>query len=217
MEIKEIVKYNTSLLFNKNYTIFILASLIVPVALNLSNAMYLEMIIPLCGIFIFNNIMFYEKELNICEAFFMSNIKKSTILLVRVLINIVYYILLSLLFYWYIRIILQNSYVDIFANPDEVNIIILLVIGCINFIYLGLIGMTISNVSKKPIIGLSISIAYGVIWMVQYYNLRDIIINPFSYSAGCEDYLIYKFITIIQIVILLKFNCYWVDNKFYRK
>ncbi|MCG8540225.1 MAG: hypothetical protein MJA82_09830 [Clostridia bacterium] len=216
MNIKRLIKYNLDILISKKYIVFFLATFLFPIALNFSNAMYFEMIIPLCGVFIFTNTMFYEKDYRVYQSFYMSSIKKSKIFLIRLLLNIIFYICIAIPFYFYIKVILKNTFVDAFANTSDVSWLIIIALGGINYLLFGLIGVTIANISGKPIMSIGITGAYVVIWMAEYVRFANVIINPFSYSAGCNDYIIYKIVTIILILIMLVFNCYYLDKKFYR-
>lgn len=213
----KLIKYNFNILKSKSYIVFLLATMLIPIALNFSNAMYFEMIIPLCGIFIFTNIMFYEKDYKVYQYFYMSDMKKSKIFLIRVLLNMIFYICISIPFYIYIKFILKNDFVDFFANTSDVSCFFIIALGGINYLLFGLIGVTIANVTRKPIIGIGLTGAYAIMWMTEYVTFIDIIFNPFSYSAGCYDYIIYKIVTIVIIIILMAFNCHYLDTKFYRE
>lgn len=213
---RQLIKYNYNILRSKRYVIFLLAAFLMPLALQFSNAMYFEMIIPLCGVFIFTNTMFYEKDHHIYQAFYMSSIKKSKIFLMRVLLNMIFYLCTAMPFYFYIKVVLNNTFVDAFANTGDVSWLVMIALGGINYLFFGLMAVTIAHISRKPIIGIGITGIYVIMWMSEYVRLTHIIINPFSYSAGCSDYIVYKIVTMILIGVLFIFNCYHLDNKFYQ-
>lgn len=217
MDIKKLIKYNLDILISKRYVVFFLATLLFPIALNFSNAMYFEIIIPLCGVFIFPNTMFYEKEYNVYPFFYMSSMKKSKTFLIRLLLNLIFYICIAIPFYFYIKVVLNNTFADIFGNTNNASLLIIVALGAINYLLFGLMSVTIANISGKPIMGIGITGAYVIAWMAKYVQFSSVIINPFSYSAGRSDYIIYKIVTIIFIIILIIFNCHYIDTKFYRQ
>lgn len=72
------------------------------------------------------------------------------------------------IFYIYPVKLKLNAIEDEFAYNHIEVIMLIFIAGGINFLFFGLLSTIISNTTNIPIVGLLISLVYGLIWMSQY-------------------------------------------------
>lgn len=212
---KDLIKIlivNIKILISRSYFIFLIVCFIVPAALNLSITIYFEMIIPISGTFLFSNMMLIEKKRGVGEQYYLTEYNKGYIFLLRTLINFIFYVICAGIFYIYLVKLKLNAIEDEFAYNHIEVVMLIFIVGGINFLFFGLLSTIISNATNIPIVGLLISLVYGLIWMSQYTNFSTLIFNPYSYSAGNSEPYIYKIVTLIFVCLLFLVNYRYCKN-----
>lgn len=198
----KIMVFNIQLLKGKKYFLFVIICLILPIALNLSTTIYFEMIIPISGTFLFSDIMAIEQQFGLAKQCAMTPYNKGLVFIARLIINFIFYIVMSFGFYAYLTIIQMNSIKDTFAQNDLNVVVLIFIVGGINFAFFGMLSAFTSLLAKSTLVGLLVSLLYGIVWMGQYTNFPEWLINPYPYSAGIDDAYKYKIIYLIFSLIL---------------
>lgn len=216
MEILNMWKYNLKLLSKRKMIIFFIFTLMIPFILNMSSMEYLEMCLPLFGIFLFSNIMLIEFDCKMVSSFSMTTASKSKCFLFRILNNIIFYTVLSVLFLIFIKVFKIDAQYE--YRVIDVSYITLLISGVINTALFSLISIAVSNITKNDILGMLGACAYWLFWFSVYgkASFNVLLLNPFSISAGIQGYFIYKVTTLILILVLIIYNLHYINKKLYK-
>lgn len=216
MEILNMWKYNLKLLSKRKMIIFFIFTLMIPFILNMSSMEYLEMCLPLFGIFLFSNIMLIEFDCKMVSSFSMTTASKSKCFLFRILNNIIFYTVLSVLFLIFIKVFKIDAQYEYRAMG--LSYITLLISGVINTALFSLISIALSNITKNDILGMLGACGYWLFWFIVYGKdgFKMWLLNPFSISAGVEGYFIYKVVTLVTILILIIYNLHYINKKLYK-
>lgn len=216
MEILDMWKYNLKLLSKRKIIIFSIFIFMVPLVLNMGSMEYLEMCLPLFGVFLFSNIMLIEFECKMVSSFSMTTSSKNKCFIFRMLNNIIFYIILSTLFLIFLNVSKIDAQYD--YRIGDVSNLTLLISGVVNTVLFSLISIAISNITKNDILGMMGACGYWMFWFVSYGKpgFSTLLINPFSISAGVDGYFIYKIVNIVFIVILIIYNLYYINKNLYR-
>lgn len=193
----DLIKLNLKLLNNKTYLLSFLFGLLLPLTIMLSIGMYFEMIIPMIAIIHFSIINDIEYKNKVEVPVYMTGNTLGKMYIIRIILDILFYALLSVLFYFYFKYIIKLSYQDPFAISDSAGVIVIILISIINYIYFGSISLFLTYFFKSNVFPIMISFGYLIFWMSNYINF-EILFNPFSFSAGM---LHYKFCKLIQLII----------------
>ncbi|WP_270505657.1 hypothetical protein [Paraclostridium sordellii] len=216
MEILDMWKYNLKLLSKRKMIIFFIFTLMLPFILNMSSMEYLEMCLPLFGVFLFSNIMLIEFDCKMVSSFSMTTSSKSKCFLFRILNNIIFYMVLSVLFLIFIKVFKIDAQYE--YRVIDVSYITLLISGVINTALFSLISIAVSNITKNDILGMLGACAYWLFWFSVYgkAGFNVLLLNPFSISAGIQGYFIYKVTTLILILVLIIYNLHYINKKLYK-
>ncbi|WP_394867083.1 hypothetical protein [Paraclostridium bifermentans] len=216
MEILNMWKYNLKLLSRRKMIIFFIFTLTIPFILNMSSMEYLEMCLPLFGVFLFSNIMLVEFDCNMVSSFAMTSESKSNCFLFRILNNIIFYIVLSVVFLMYLKAFKIDAQYE--YRSEDISYALLLISGVINTILFSLISIAVSNITKNDILGMLAASGYWLFWFIVYgkEGFKTFLLNPFSISAGVEGYFVYKAVTVILILILIIYNLNYINKKLYK-
>ena len=71
-----------------------------------------------------------------------------------------------------------------------------------------------SLLAKSPLVGLMVSLLYGIGWMGQYTNFSEWFMNPYPYSAGIDDAYKYKIIYLIFSLIFVVMEYMFSKQKY---
>ncbi len=170
------------------------------------------MIIPMNGAFLFSDIMMIEQRFGLAKQYTMTPYNKGIVFIVRLVINFIFYIVMSFGFYAYLTIIHLNSIEDTFAQNNLNVLVLIFIAGGINFVFLGMLSAITSCLAKSPLAGLLVSLVYSITWMGQYTNFSEWLINPYPYSAGNDDAYKYKIIYLI-VSLLFVFMEYMIAKQ----
>ncbi|OXZ38077.1 hypothetical protein [Finegoldia magna] len=198
----DLIKLNLKLLKNKTYLLSSLFGILLPLTIMLSIGMYFEMIIPMIAIIHFSIINDIEHKNKVEIPVYMTGQTLANMYIIRIVIDILFYIVLSVLFYFYFKYIVRSSYQDPFAISDSVGMVVIILISIINYIYFGSISLFLTSFFKNNVFPIIISFGYLIFWMSNYINF-EILFNPFSFSAGMLHYKLCKLIQLIISCILL--------------
>ena len=132
----EIMVFNIQLLKGKKYFLFVIICLMLPIALNLSTTIYFEMIIPISGTFLFSDIMAIEQQFGLAKQCAMTPYNKGIVFIACLIINFIFYIVMSFGFYAFLTMIQMNSIEDAFAQNNLNVVVLIFIVGGINFGFL---------------------------------------------------------------------------------
>lgn len=198
----DLINLNVKLLKNKTYLLSFLFGLLLPLTIMLSIGMYFEMIIPMIAIIHFSIINDIEYKNKVEVSVYMTGNTLGKMYIIRIILDILFYTVLSALFYFYFKYIIGSSYVDPFAISDSAGVIVIILISIINYIYFGSISLFLTSFFRSNVFPIMISFIYLIFWMSNYINFQ-ILFNPFSFSAGMLHYKICKLIQLIISIILI--------------
>lgn|GEM_PF-4773524 len=206
--------YNINLIVTPSYIVFIFAALMIPLFLNLTLSMYFEMIIPICSVIMFANIMMIEKDYDVYKNVNIASYKNGNIFLIRLLINFLFYLIISILFYIYIvKIINYKFSVDHFYSYDDIGFFeAVFVVGGISFLHIGLVAATIANKTQNVYAGVIVGYIYASTWIGLSSRFQNIMINPYPY-ASYSDHIIGSKLFITAVNIILATYNYRICNK----
>ena len=150
------------------------------------------------------------------SSFTMTSESKSNCFLFRILNNIIYYIVLSVVFLIYLKVFKIDAQYE--YRSEDISYALLLMSGVINTILFSLISIAVSNITKNDILGMLAASGYWLFWFIVYgkEGFKTCLLNPFSISAGVEGYFIYKVGTVILILILIMYNLNYINKKLYK-
>lgn len=210
-----IAKYNLRSLNFKNYIVFLIICLIYPYALTLSSTIYFEQLVPIPSVFLFSNMMLYEHDIGIESPFYMTATRKSIIFLIRVLINIAFYLVVAAGLALFLTLTKMNgtalSYGEVF---EENPFFLVFVLGGINYLFYGLSSNLITMYTRKPVIGIAVPLIFAFFWMSRSSWYPTFILNPYTYSSGVDS-IVYKLIFLLFILAITHFSCRYIDNRLY--
>ncbi|GAA0182311.1 hypothetical protein SH2C18_47120 [Clostridium sediminicola] len=151
----KIVKYNIEVLFGVNIIIAVLYGCLIPLAFSFKNINYVEIIkiselyVPLIGIILLSYITSIEKTNIIEELSFVKKISSNFIFLIRFFINTVFIILILVLLFLYAK---YQGAAFTFSK--------VFIGSLVTAIYLGLVALTMYNLTKNLAVGYMISFGY---------------------------------------------------------
>ncbi|MDU3338073.1 hypothetical protein [Paraclostridium bifermentans] len=132
------------------------------------------------GVFLFSNIMLVEFDCNMVSSFAMTSESKSNCFLFRILNNIIFYIVLPVVFLIYLKLFKIDAQYE--YRSEYISYAILLISGVINTILFSLISIAVSNITKNDILGMLAASGYWLFWFIVYgkEGFKTCLLNPFS-------------------------------------
>lgn len=132
------------------------------------------------GVFLFSNIILVEFDCNMVSSFAMTSKSKSNCFLFRILNNIIFYIVLSVVFLMYLKVFKIDAQYE--YRSEDISYALLLMLGVINTILFSLISIAVSNITKNDILGMLAASGYWLFWFIVYgkEGFKTWLLNPFS-------------------------------------
>lgn len=102
--------------------------------------------------------MLVEFDCNMVSSFSMTSESKSNCFLFRILNNIIFYIVLPIVFLMYLKVFKIDAQYE--YRSEDISYALLLISGVINTILFSLISIAVSNITKNDILGMLAAIGY---------------------------------------------------------
>lgn len=209
----QMFKFNLKILINTKTIICALVFCIIPLIFSIEAWDYTSIIalfeinLPLISVFLCCDLTKIEDISGCSEIYAINCIRKSRVLFIRIIIQII--ILFVMAFILYVLIIIKLK-INSSAGISKINFLTIIYLFISNCILMVCITSFVTLITRKSSIGIMLTFFYWIIWQVG--SIHNIF-NPFAYTIGLINYNENKIINLLLSIFIFLITMHLYDKK----